>query len=139
MTEQTSDMLRRALRANKWTAGLSGVAVLLAAGPIAEWTGLASELGEHLAVLLVLGVGLAMVVFSGLLSGVSRPATIDRREAVAAWGLNLGWLAVGLALLVSPLSITVVGVGLLALLSVVAAVFAGLEAYAIWARAGTIS
>ena len=133
---EKANMLRRALRANKWTAGLSGVAVLLAAGPIAEWSGLVTELGHDVAVLLVLAVGLGLVVFSGLLSGVARPRIIDHREAVTAWSVNLVWLAVGLALLSAPLSITAIGIGLLALLSAVAALFAGVQAYAIWGRAG---
>jgi len=124
--------LRGALRANSWVAGVLGVMVFLAAGPLAMALGLASEIGFDGAVFAVFATGLVLYVFSAGLSTAARRRSIDDRQAVAAMLLNAAWVVGSLGFLLVPLAFTSEGVLLVLSVAVVAAAFAALEAYGIW-------
>ncbi len=139
-SRQSSDrFLRGALQANKWIAGIAGVLVMLAAGPIVLAAGLGDMVGFDPGLALVFAVGIALLLFSGALSEVSSAAKIRRRGAMAALLTNVAWVVAGLLLLVAPLSLTTSGLGLVALLAGFAAINSAVQAYAIWARPGSLS
>lgn len=106
MTHGRWSLLRRALQANALFSGLSGVALILAAGWLSGHLGL-----QRTWILPVLGVGL--IGFAGSLLPIARAEPIDRVAATGAsvadglWvmgSLVLGWW--------DPLGMTAVGLWL---------------------------
>jgi hypothetical protein len=131
-TRQSGDrFLRGALEVNKWIAGVAGVVVMLAAGPLAVTTGLAAKIGFDPGLAVVFTVGIGLLIFSGALGGLSR-VQLRRRTAMAAFRTNVAFVGGGVLLLAAPLSLTTLGLALAALLAASSAVISAVEAYGIW-------
>lgn len=112
--------VRTALRANAAFSGLSGVALVVASGPIASLLGV-----EARWVLVVLGVGL--VSYTVQLLVTARRDPVDPGEVKVAIGADLAWVA-GSAALVTWGPLTPVGEGLVVAVAVVVLAFAILQA-----------
>ena len=132
-TRQSGDrFLRGALEVNKWIAGVAGVVVMLAAGPLAMATGLADKVGFDPSLAVVFAIGIGLLIFSGALGGVSSRPRLERKDVVAALVTNMAWVVAGLVFLIAPLSLTTVGLGLVTVAAMAAAALSAIEAYGIW-------
>ena len=121
-----SRLLFRALLANGVFSSLSGLIMLLAAGPVAQMIGIAEPAWLR-------GLGAVLLVFGGsLLLHVYR-RKVRRVEAVAISAMDLGWV-IGSALLLLLVPELFSATGVVAVLVVAAIVFAffELQAYALW-------
>jgi len=131
--EQSNDqILRSALRANSWVAGVLGALVLLAAGPLALSLGLTGPFGFGGALFAVFATGIAFYAFSAILSETARSPAIDERAAFAALLLNAAWVVGSIGFLLVPLTLSAEGRWLVQGLALVAAGFAAVQAYGIW-------
>ncbi len=80
-----SRFLRRALLSNALFSAISGTCFVIASVPISEWIGLHQPP-------LVVGVGISLLVFAGLLVATSRRKIVNTTEAWIAVILDLGWV-----------------------------------------------
>lgn len=77
--------LRRALVANAWFSGGSGLLLLLGAGPLAAWMGVP-------AAALLRGLGLALTLFAAALAWIARSEPLPRALAVGATVSDAAWV-----------------------------------------------
>ena len=119
----STTLLRRALLANAAFSGLTGLATLLAAPPLAVWLGLEDGAGT----LRVLGAGL--LLFAATLVQLARADRPNPRRAVAASAADTLWVVGSIALLlVAPGLLSSAGRWTVALIAVIVAVFAAAQA-----------
>lgn len=119
MSDDTSTLLRRALLANAAFSGVTGLAGLVAAPPLAAWLGLDGGAG----LLRVLGVGL--LLFAVMLLQLARTDRPDPRWAGAASVADALWVVGSAALLLlSPGLLSAGGQWALGLIAVAVAAFA---------------
>lgn len=120
-TRKESNLLRNALLGNALFSGLSGLISLLAAQPLAAFTGI-----EEPVVFIILGI--VLILFAVDLVWITSREIINRRLAVAVIVLDVAWVAGSvLILLFNPVPVTTAGRWLIALLAEVVAVFAVLQ------------
>ncbi|MDX1578748.1 MAG: hypothetical protein R3266_09685 [Gemmatimonadota bacterium] len=114
--------LRRALVANAWFSGASGLALLFGAGPVAAWMGVSSAA-------LLRGLGLALALFAAGLAWIARSEPLPRSLAVGATLSDVAWV-VGSAVLVLgfPEVLTEAGRWTVVLVAVVVAALGGAQA-----------
>lgn len=119
MSDDTSPLLQRALLANAAFSGVTGLAGVVAAPPLAVWLGL----NDSPDLLRALGVGL--LLFAAALFRLARTDRPDPRWAVAASVADALWVvgSVGL-LLLAPGLLSAVGQWALGLIAVAVAAFA---------------
>ena len=111
--------LRRSLQLDGIASGLTGVLLIVAAGPIAPLFGIRTTGVMRL-------VGALLVVFAAaLLWNASRPR-ISRAEVITAVVLNIGWV-VGSAVLIVDGPLTVIGNLTVAAVAAAVLLFAVLE------------
>src|SRR5262245_6459330 len=122
MTTQTDRtlFLRRSLRLDGVATGLTGVILLVAAGPLSALLGIPAP-GVALAV-----GGLLLAFGAALLWHASRP-TLSRGEALLTVVLNVAWVAGSLVVLVAA-PLTLLGDVAVAAVAAAVLVFALLEA-----------
>lgn len=117
------DLLRRALRANFAFSSLSAAVLILGAGRLSPLFNLSSNL-------LLMGVGLSLLMFAGILFFTFSRPNIDRRLASLIITLDGLWVAGSLLLLVTlGGSITRTGVYVIAGVAVVVGLLAVLQWY----------
>ena len=93
--------LRRSLELDGVASGLTGVLLLVAAGPVSTLIGNAAPGVARV-------VGALLVVYAAALLWNARRATVARGEVVVAVLLNIGWVA-GSAALIALGPLTVLG------------------------------
>lgn len=117
---------RRVLQANGIFSAIGGAIFTLAAGPIADFTGLPSPLA--------LVIGLGVLAYAAALFATAARSPIPRRLMLAAALLDTIWVVGSVLLLVSGwLPLTEAGRGLVIVLAVIVAGFALAEFYT-WER-----
>ncbi len=100
---ERAGLLRRAVQADAVVSSLSACAILFAAAPLAEITGI------PLGVIQAVGWAVFLPFSAALIYSLSRPA-VDRRMAWAFITLNFSWVALsGLALIFGWLPLTPTG------------------------------
>ncbi len=127
------NVLRLALRGNAWASVLIGLALFLAARPVADVLGLTAVLGAQLSLGLVFGAGVVLVLGgAGLFSMVRRPI-IDRWLAGVATGADAMWV-LGTVLLFAVAGSAIPGAGrwLLGGIAPIVGVIAAIMAYGMW-------
>jgi hypothetical protein len=98
-SQDSATFLRRSLQLDGVASGLTGVLLLVAAGPVSTLIGNAAPGIARL-------VGALLVVYAAALLWNARRATIARGEVVVAVLLNIGWVVGSLALIVlGPLTL----------------------------------
>jgi hypothetical protein len=124
MTTQTSSqtdnvtLLRRALLGNAVFSGVSGLAMILAAGPLASLMGLPSPL-----ILIVAGLG--VLGYAAIVFRISTRPSISRGEAIFTVIADTTWVAGSLVLLLTGwVPFTLAGKWLVAIAADIVAVFA---------------
>lgn len=85
--------LRRSLQLDGVASGLTGVLLLVAAGPVSTLVGNAVPGIARL-------IGAGLVIYAAALLWNARRATVARGEVVAAVLLNIGWVVGSVALVV---------------------------------------
>ncbi len=116
-----SKLLRPALWANAVFSGATGVAMLVAGGPIAALIGI-----ETVAILTVIGVGL--ILFSADLIHQATRESISTQRALAASVADIGWVAGSVVLLAGWHSaFTATGIALVIGVAVVVEAFATMQ------------
>ena len=113
-SHDSTTFLRRSLQLDGVASGLTGLLLLLAAGPVSALIGVTMP-GVARA------VGAGLVVFAAALLWNARRATIARGEAVATVLLNIAWVVGSAALIVlgplTPLGVVAVAAVALAVLA----------------------
>lgn len=124
MTTQTSSqtdnatLLRRALLGNAVFSGVSGLALALAAGPLASLMGLPSPL-------ILIVVGLGVLGYAAIVFRISTRPSISRAEAIFTVIADSSWVVGSLVLLLTGwVSFTPTGKWLVAIAADIVAVFA---------------
>ena len=98
-SHDSATFLRRSLQLDGVASGLTGVLLLIAAGPVSTVIGNAAPGVARL-------VGALLVVYAAALLWNARRATVARGEVVVAVLLNVGWVLGSLALIVlGPLTV----------------------------------
>lgn len=127
MTTQTSSqtdnttLLRRALLGNAVFSGVSGLAMTLAAGPLALLMGLPSPL-------ILVVVGLGVLGYAAIAFRISARPSISRGEAIFTVIADSSWVAASLVLLLSGwVAFTPTGKWLVAVAADIVAAFALLQ------------
>jgi hypothetical protein len=125
MRSQTlnAPFLRRALQVDGVFSFLSGVILIIAAGPIATLLGL-----QNAAILI--GIGIALLLYATALFINVRRTIISRTEAVFAALLNFGWVA-GSAVVIAWGVLTSTGNWLVAIVAEVVLLFGILQLYGV--------
>lgn len=100
-SHDSTTFLRRSLQLDGVASGLTGVLLLVAAGPVSALIGLAAS-----GVARIIGAGL--IVYAGALLWNARRTTVARGEVVAAVLLNIAWV-IGSAALVLAGPLTALG------------------------------
>lgn len=115
--------VRTALRANAAFSGLSGVALVVASGPIASMLGVESSW-------ILVGVGVGLVGYAAQLLVTARRDPVDPGEVKLAIGADLAWVAGSMALVAwGPLAPT--GEAVVVAVAAVVLGFALLQAHGI--------
>jgi hypothetical protein len=100
-SHDAATFLRRSLQLDGVASGLTGVLLLVAAGPVSTLIGNTAPGVARV-------VGALLVVYAAALLSNARRATIARGEVVVAVFLNLGWV-VGSAALIALGPLTAIG------------------------------
>ena len=100
-SHDSATFLRRSLELDGAASGLTGVLLLVAAGPVSTLIGNAAPGVARV-------VGALLVVYAAALLWNARRATVARGEVVVAVLLNIGWV-VGSAALIALGPLTVLG------------------------------
>jgi hypothetical protein len=109
----STTFLRRSLQLDGVASGLTGLLLLVAAGPISTLIGVSAPVVARI-------VGAGLVAFAAALVWNARRATVARGEVVLTVALNVAWV-VGSAVLIALGPLTLLGD--LAVAAVAAAVF----------------
>jgi hypothetical protein len=118
-----SNFLRRVLQANGIFSGLSGVAFILAARPLAAFLGLAAPV-------ILMGIGLGLLLYAVALFREAARETIDRQFVIAAIIMDAAWVVGSIVLLLTGwVPFTLAGKWAIALVADLVAIFAGLQFY----------
>jgi hypothetical protein len=121
-----STLLRRALQADAIFSGLSGVALIVAAGPIGTLLGLSAPLG-------LAALGVILIGYAALLYTTAAKEPIDRRRAIAAVVLDVIWVIdSAVVLLAGWLPLTPAGWWIILDVAIVVAVFAEIKFIGLW-------
>jgi hypothetical protein len=118
---ESSTLLRRALRANGAFSAVSGLILILAAGPLATLLGLAESS-------ILIGVGVSLLVYAVGLFRNARRETINRVEATIAVVLDVAWVA-GSAVVIFAGVLTTTGNWVVAIVADVVLLFGVLQFY----------
>ncbi len=117
------NFLRRVLQANGIFSGLSGVAFILGARPLAAFLGLTAPL-------ILMGIGLGLLLYAAALFREAARESIDRQFVVAAIIMDAAWVVGSIILLLTGwVPFTLAGKWAIALVADLVAVFAGLQFY----------
>ena len=115
--------LRRVLYADHTMSGLSGLAMVFGAAPIARFLGWSSPAW-------VVEIGLLLIVYSAGLFYAARQAVPDRRLVWAAIGLNAAWVLASVIIVATGwVPLTVAGKWAVLIVADAVAAFAALEYY----------
>src|SRR5262245_55366329 len=121
-----STLLRRTLQADAIFSGLSGVALVAAAGPIGTLLGLNAPIA-------LAALGVALIGYAALLFATAAKEPIDRRRAIVAAVLDVIWVVDSAIVLVSGwLPLTPTGWWIVLDVAIVVAVFAELKFMGLW-------
>ena len=122
-------LLRNTLRANGLFSGFSGITFFLLANTLSTWTGIAPQV-------LISGIGVGLILFSGTLFWLAAQRPINRTLAAGVVAGDVVWVARSGILLAmganSPL--TTGGSWLVAGIAVIVASFAVIQAYVLWSQ-----
>ncbi len=118
-----SRWLRISLRSNAVFSGLSGLVLLIAAGPIAEFLGVETPW-------IIRGLGPGLLVFAVWLSVVASRPSPDRREVWSAIALDGAWVfGSALLLIADSIPLTLAGKWAVGIVADLVAAFALLQFY----------
>ena len=118
-----ASFLRRALQVDGVFSFLSGVILIIAAEPIASLLGLQNDA-------ILIGIGIALLLYATALFLNVRRAVISRSEAIFAAVLNFGWVA-GSAVVIAWGVLTTTGNWLVAIVAEVVLLFGILQLYGV--------
>lgn len=114
---RSSSLLVRSLVSNAAFSGLSGLALLLGAGPLGSWTGVSE-------IWLLRAIGVGLVGFCAALILLARSEPPDRRLVLAATGADFAWVLGSAALLVGfPDLLTTAGKSAVGIVAALVAAF----------------
>lgn len=123
------NLLRWALGANAGFSGLSGLVLLLAAGPVGEWLGVTEPW-------ILRGIGGGLVAYAVWLAALTREETPRRSLVVTASLADFAWVAGSVLLLVAgPQLLTPPGRWAVAIVAVVVADFGVVQLLGLWREA----
>ena len=121
--ERSTNFLRRVLQADALASGLSGALLIVAAKPLAAFTGVSLPLPLIL-------TGVFLLLYAGVLFQQAAQDTLSRRFVTAVIVINIAWVVgSGLILLTDLVPLTTAGKWAVALVADLVAVFAGLQFY----------
>ncbi len=122
---KTSQLLRRSLQADGAVVGLSGIVLMVGAGPIASFLGVNVPL-----VLIVMGV-IFVLYGAAVLWAVTRQA-MARQVGYAVASLNTIWVLVSVAILLTDwIPLSTQGQWVVTIVAVIVAAFAAVQFYAL--------
>ncbi len=119
-------VLRRTLQTNGIFSGVSGIALIAGAGPIAFFLGLSSP------IILVI-IGTVVLLYAASLFMAAARRTIDRRTGFRYATIDGAWVLGSVVLLLTNMvPFTTAGKWSVALAAFIVAIFAGLQCYGAW-------